>query len=164
MVKLIVYSLIPLLFFSCKKDAITPGNYTTTPAPQDTSHWQNQYSNGGTLPNWSNGNNNNELVGTTWVLTNLQTNFSTVLPIDTVRFIDNTYYTINGGAVKTYQLSVGVASNSKTLVLNFHYPFGSGNYAGEVASTFVTDSVMNNVEFENTQNALTTVRAWFVRI
>lgn len=165
MVKYIVYLALIILLFACKKDAITPGNYTTTPAQQDTSHWQNQYGNGGTLPSWGSGNStNNELVGTRWVLTNLQTSFSSVLPIDTVRFIDNTYYTINSGAVKTYQFSSGVASNSKTLTLNYHFPFGSGNYSGEVASTFVTDSVINNVEFTNIQNTSTTVRAWFVRI
>ena len=153
-----------MLLLSCKKDAITPGNYTTTPATPDTSHWQNQYTSGGTLPTWTTGITNNELVGTTWVLTNLQTSFSSVLPIDTVRFIDNTYYTINSGAVKTYQLSSGVASNSKTLTLNFHFPFGSGNYSGEVASTFVTDKAMNNVEFKNIQTTSTTVRAWFIRL
>ncbi len=164
MVKFIVYSALAILLFSCKKEPITPGNYTTTAPLPDTSHWQNQYGNGGTLPTWGNGNSNNELVGTKWVLTNLQTGFSTMLPIDTIRFISNTYYTINSGAVKTYQFSSGVASNSKTLTLNYHFPFGSGNYSGEVASTFVTDSVMNNVEFKNIQNTATIVRAWFVRI
>ncbi len=153
-----------MALLSCKKDTIIPGNYTTTTPKQDTSHWQNQYGNGGTLPTWGNSGANNELVNTMWALIQLQTAFSNVLPVDTVRFIDNTNYTINGGAVRTYQLSAGVASNSKTLTLNYHFPFGSGNYSGEVAPTFVTDSVMNNVEFKNIQNTSTTVRAWFARI
>ncbi len=160
----IIYIILGFLIYSCKKDTITPGNYgQPIPPPIDTTHWQNQYTNGGTTPNFGS-NITTELVGTIWVLTKLQTGFSSSLPIDTVRFIDNTNYTINGGAVKPYQLTSGVASNSKTLTLNYHYPFGSGNYAGEVAGTFVTDSVIDNVEFKNIQTTSTTVRAWFKRI
>ncbi len=161
-----IYFLIGCLFclIACKKDSITPGNYQAPQTPiADTSNWQNQYSNGGVLPNWGNGADN-ELVGTIWVLTNIQTSFSSVLPIDTIRFISNTNYTINSGSVRTYTLTTGVTLSSKTLTLNYHYPFGSGNYAGEVASTFVSDGVIINCEFTNINSPASIVRAWFTKL
>lgn len=154
-----------MLFASCKKDEITPGNYKTSPPPVDTSHWQNQYGNGGTLPTWTSGSDTNVAVGTTWVLTYLQVGFSTPpLPIDTIRFINNNSYTINGGSVRPYTLTAGVATSSKSLTLNYHFPFGSGNYVGQVATTFVTDGVILNCEFVNTNTTTTTVRASFSKI
>lgn len=161
-----IYLLIGCLFclMSCKKEFITPGNYQASQTPiADTSHWQNQYSNGGVLPNWGNGSDN-ELVGTIWVLTNIQTSFSSVLPIDTIRFVSNTNYTINSGSIRPYTLTTGVTLSSKTLTLNYHYPFGSGNYAGEVASTFVSDGVIINCQFTNTNSTTTNIRAWFNKL
>lgn len=159
--------LITSLFGSCKKEEITPGNYTTTVPPVDTTNWQTSYTNGGTIPSWGNGTSNdtNEVVGTVWVLTYLQIGFSTPpLPVDTIRFIDNITYTINGGGGKPYTLTSGVATSSKSLTLNYHYPFGSGNYVGQVSSTFVTDAVILNCEFINTNTTTTTVRASFAKI
>lgn len=153
------------LFTSCKKDNITPGNYKTVTPPIDTTHWQTQYSNGGTVPTWNAGGDTNVAVGTTWVLTYLQVGFSTPpLPIDTIRFISNTSYTINNGGAKPYTLTAGVATSSKALTLNYHYPFGSGNYVGQVSSTFVTDGVILNCEFVNTNTTTTTVRASFTKL
>lgn len=152
-----------LLFSSCTKEPI--GHYELADPIVDTSHWQNDYSNGGDLPTWGTGGQDNELVGTTWVLTYLQIGFSIPpLPIDTVRFLTNTNYTINSGSVRTYQLTNNVTLSSKTLTLNYHYPFGSGNYSGEVASTFVSDGVILNCEFLNINSTTTTVRASFQKI
>ncbi len=153
------------LLASCKKDSITPGNYKTTPAPIDTNHWQNQYTNGGVLPTNTSNSGANEVVGTTWVLTYLQIGFSTSpLPIDTIRFITNNQYSINSGAVRPYNLSTSAGVSSKSLTLNYHYPFGSGNYSGQVASTFVADGVILNCEFVNTNTSTTKVRASFKKI
>jgi len=150
---------------SCGKNEITPGNYTITPEAIDTSNWQYQYTYAGVLPNWGNNQLSNELVGTRWVLTFLQIGFSfPPLPIDTVDFISNQYYTINGGAVKTYQLTSNVGISSKTLILNYHYPFGSGNYAAQVASTFVEDGVISLAQFVNTNTPTYTIIATFTRI
>lgn len=160
----LIFSLV-ILITSCKKEAITPGNYTAgTPTPQDTSTWQWQYQNGGTLPNWGGGNQTNELVGTTWVLTKVVTAFATSYPNDTIRFITNTNYTLNSGAVRPYQLTSGVASTNKTLSLYYFAPFGGSHYSGEVGQYFVSDAVINNCEFKNIQNTTSLVKAWFVKI
>ncbi len=161
----LVSLVIVILLASCKKDSITPGNYKLQSPPVDTSHWQNQYSNGGTVPNGGSTTTPNEVAGTTWVLTYIQIGYSNpTLPIDTIRFIDNTNYTINGGTYKPYQLTAGIGVSSKSLTLNYHYPFGSGNYTGEVAPTFVSDGLILNCEFINTNTTTTKVRASFKKI
>jgi hypothetical protein len=166
MKKLSFIFLLSFILVACSKEKITPGSYTQgQPQPEDTTSWQSLYEDAGVLPSWGNVNQTNELVGTTWVLTHLQIGLTTQpLPIDTVRFINNIHYTINSGAVRTYQLSVGVATSSKSLTLNYHFPFGSGNYKGEVASTFVSDGVIYNCEFYNTNTSTMMVRASFVKI
>lgn len=158
--------LLASLFTSCKKEEITLGNYTLGNQPSNTNNWQTQYSNGGVVPNWGgSGSVPNEVVGTRWVLTYLQVGLATPpLPVDTIYFVDNVNYTINSGSYRTYQLSNGVTTSSKTLTLNYHFPFGSGNYSGEVAPTFVSDGVILNCEFHNTNTTTTTVRASFLKI
>lgn len=158
-----VLLILSLLLLSCEK---IPPTYTLNGVKVDSlPSWQNQYVNGGVLPNWSTNGKKNELVGTKWVLTYLQIGFSNPpLPIDTIYFVDNLNYTINGGAIRSYKLYVGVSTSSKTLTLNNHYPFGSGNYSGEVSSTFVLDGVILNSEFHNLNTPTTTIRASFKKI
>jgi hypothetical protein len=166
MKKLLVIIGIVVLATSCKKEPITPGNYTAgTPTPEDTTTWQWQYENGGTLPNWGgSGSQTNELVNTVWVLTKVVSGFATTYPNDTIRFVSNTNYTLNNGAVRPYQLTAGVASTNKTLSLYYFAPFGGSHYSGEVGQYFVTDGVINNCEFMNIQNTTSTIKAWFTKI
>ena len=160
----IVSILLGIVFTSCEKDPITPGNYTNSRPKQDTLHWQNQYNNGGTLPNWNSGSPTiNELIGTSWILTKVISGFASSTPNDTIKFVDNTNYTINSGAVKPYQLTASVASTNKTLSLYYFYPFGGSHYSGEVGETFVVDGVINMCEFKNIQNTTTTIKAWFIK-
>ena len=162
---LVVSSL--MFFMSCQKDTIVPGNYTPKPEAKDTTKWQTNYTNSGVIPTFNSTSSStpNELVNTKWVLTFLQIGFSTPpLPIDTIYFVDNTHYTINSGSNRTYSLVNNVALSSKTLTLNFHYPFGSGNYSGQVAQTFVTDGVILNTEFVNTNTSTITVKASFLKL
>ncbi len=152
-----------LFSFSCKKKTITPGNYqVSSPAPVD-SNWQNQYPNSGTLPNW-NGGGDGDLKGTKWVLTRMVSGFATTTPNDTIEFKTNSQYSINNGSLRQYLLTSSVASTNKTLSLYFFYPFGGSHYSGEVGSTFVSDGVIDNVEFKNIQNTTSKIRAWFVKI
>jgi len=156
---------ISILLISCQKEEITPGNYHLGQQTIDTTTWKYVYNNGGVVPSWGNTSDSNELIGTRWVLTYLQIGFSTPpLPPDTLNFISVSKYTINDGSERPYQLSNNVATNSKTLTLYFHYPFGSGNYAGQVASTFVSDGVILNCEFKNINTPTTVVRASFSKI
>ena len=152
-----------LLLSSCEKEPLVAGSYTPTPALLDTIK-PIPFVNGGTIPTFS-GPTSNEAVGSRWVLTFLQLGFSIPpLPVDTIFFVDNTHYTINNGSNRTYQLYSGVTTSSKTLVLNYHYPFGSGNYTGQIASTFMMDSLILNTEFTNTNTTTTIVKASFRRI
>lgn len=101
MKKIIILIGIVLMISSCKKEPITPGNYQTTQAPVDTSHWQNQYTNGGSTPNWSNGSTTqNPLFGTNWVLTDVYFNYAHQPKNDTIHFITNTKYTVGSDTTK----------------------------------------------------------------
>jgi hypothetical protein len=165
MKKILMIIGLAVLIVSCEKEPITPGNYGAgTPTPPDTTTWQWQYGNGGTLPNWGSGTQTNELVGTVWVLTKVVNGFATSYPNDTIKFVNNTNYTLNNGAVRPYQLTAGVASTNKTLSLYYFAPFGGSHYSGEVGPYFVTDGVINSCEFTNIQNTTSTVKAWFTKI
>jgi hypothetical protein len=148
-------------FSSCKKD--DDFGYSQVPEENtDTIHWEDEYSDGGTLPNgtgWV-----NDLVGTKWVLTKYVSGFATQYPNDTIHFVTQNNYTLNGGAVRTYQLSNVPSSTNKDLQLNFFFPFGGSHYAGQVGEFFVTDGVMNNIEFEDIQNPSTSIRAWLIKL
>jgi len=160
----IISIILIMLLYSCEKEPIVPGSYVAKPEKQD-SIIPIEYIDGGTLPNFGNNLTPNEISGSRWVLTFLQIGFSTPpLPIDTVYFVDNTHYTINSGSNRTYQFYSGVSTSSKTLTLNYHYPFGSGNYTGQIAPTFMTDSLILNTEFTNTNTSTITVKASFKRI
>ena len=153
------------LFASCKKEPITPGNYTAGTQQKDTidNSWVNNYQNGGTIPTGG-GPQNNELFGTTWVLTKVVSAFATSYPNDTIKFVSNTNYTLNNGAVRPYQLSSSAGSTNKTLALYYFAPFGGSHYSAQVGFYFVSDGFINNAEFNNIQNSTTTIRAWFIKI
>jgi hypothetical protein len=129
MVKIIVYSALVMLLFSCKKEPITPGNYTTTPAPIDTSHWQYQYSNGGTLPTWTTSTTANDLFGTNWIVTEVTTPWPIVTtnPMDTVHFIDNAHYKVGyNGVVNAYTFFTNTSGS--TLTMNSFVTINSLNF------------------------------------
>jgi hypothetical protein len=88
------------LFTSCKKESITPGNYQPNQTVVDTTNWQDQYGNGGTLPNWGTPNNTNPLFGTNWVLIDVYNNYAHVTKSDTIHFISNTRYTVGSDTTK----------------------------------------------------------------
>lgn len=85
---------------SCKKEAITPGNYQANQTIADTTTWQGQYGNGGTLPNWGTPNNTNPLSGTNWILTDVNYNYAHVNKNDTIHFVSNTRYTVGSDTTK----------------------------------------------------------------
>lgn len=150
-----------LALSSCKKEEF--GQYHQVPEntynpPEDTTF----YTYGGTLPN--SGNATNALVGTTWVLTKYVSAFATEYPNDTIQFVSINQYTINGGAVRTYQLSSLPLSSNYDLSLYYFFPFGGSHYSGEVGNTFISDGEINNVDFINIQNSSSSIKAWFVKI
>lgn len=152
-----------LALSSCKKEEF--GQYHQVPEnaynpPEDTTF----YTYGGTLPNA--GNATNALVGTTWVLTKYVSAFATEHPNDTIQFVSINQYTINGGAVRTYQLSSLPLSSNYDLSLYYFFPFGGSNYtANNIGQTFVEDWQINLAIFSNLENGTQpNIQAWFIRL
>ena len=148
-----------LIFASCKKEDF--GQYSNQ--LEETNNLpETEYIYGGTLP--STGSVSNDLVGTQWVLTKYVSAFATEYPYDTLTFVTNNTYTINGGAVRTYQLNSLPLSTNFDLSLYYFFPMGGSHYSGEVGATFVADGQINNVQFQDLQNAGNTILAWFVKL
>jgi len=159
MKKLIFLLVLGLVFTSCKKEEF--GQYNQVLEPVDNLP-TTTYVYGGTLP--STGTVSNDLVGTTWVLTKYVSAFATEYPYDTIAFVSNNEYTINGGAVRTYQLNSLPLSNNFDLSLYFFSPMGGSHYSGEVGGTFIGDGEINNVQFQDIQNEGNTILTWFTKI
>ncbi len=160
MKNLILFALLSLLFISCEKEV--PPYIEVPEEVVDTTAWNEDYTNGGTIPTTT--GQANELAGTQWVLTKVVTSFATELPNDTISFVDDTHYTLNGGAVRNYQLSNLVGSTNKDLTLYFFAPFGGSHYSGQLGMYFSEDGEINNVEFEDIYNSTMTIKAWFIKI
>ena len=163
MKKLLFLLVILVSLASCTKEVYEPMTQVPDEEYVDTTDWKDQYSNGGTLPT-TGANSGNDLVGTQWVLTKMVSSFATEYPNDTISFTSNTEYTMNGGAVRPYQLNSLPSSTNYDLSLYYFSPFGGSHYGGQVGFYFVSDGEINNVEFEDTQNSSTTIRAWFTKI
>ena len=148
---------------SCQKEDF--GQYhsetvNTYNNPSDDSYYV--YS--GTLPN--SGTATNDLIGTKWVLTKYVTAFATEYPNDTLDFVSANTYTLNGGAVRTYQLSSIPSSTNFNLSLYFFFPFGGSHYtANNIGQTFIQDWQINLAIFSDDQNTTQqNIRAWFTRL
>lgn len=151
-----------LLFTSCKKESITPGNYTTQPAPVDTSHWQNGYSNGGSTPTWGTPNNTNPLFGTNWVLTDVYNNYAHIAKSDTIHFISNTKYTVGSDTTKClYSLTSTMGNGSISFYqfnpINGLYLSASNFNPNAFTSTPVGGTIFLNLKdnFASTNNLYT---------
>jgi hypothetical protein len=140
---IIACALICLLMASCKKEPITPGNYKWVEPPVDTTNWQDDYYNGGTLPNWGNGNTvENNISGTNWVLIDVYYNYAHVTKNDTVHFISNNKYTIGSDTTK-YTYSLYETMGNSTLQLNMFIPINGLNLSANnfTSSVFKTAPV-----------------------
>ena|ERR1035437_7714283 len=155
------------LFSSCKKDPITPGNYQAGTLPVDTSHWQNGYGNGGVLPNWPNGgSNNNELVGTNWVLTKVMPNgFGATAKSDTIHFVTNTKYYVGSDTTNSALYTLYTSQNNVTLTFK---PFLPMNYmqcsTNQLGVGFASGAYITGVDFVNLYNTVSSFKAWFKKI
>ena len=156
-----LFAIVGLGLTSCTKEEFEPR--VEVEETQDTTNWQNGYNNGGTIPTGG-GTQTNPLVGTEWVLTKMVSAFATEYPNDTISFQTNTEYTLNGGAVRPYQLNSLPSSTNYDLSLYYFMSFGGSHYSGQVGYYFVGDGEINNVEFVDIQNSSSTIRAWFVKI
>jgi hypothetical protein len=71
----------------------------------------------------------NEIVGTKWVVTKYYDGFSNNYPNDTLHFITNNQYTINGGTTTNYTLSNIIGNNMSEMTLYGFYTIG-GDFSG----------------------------------
>lgn len=119
LILVLLFTIILMLFSGCTKEPI--GQYELAEPVVDTSHWQNDYSNGGTLPTWGTGSNPNQIFGTNWVLTDVYTNYAHINKNDTVHFVSNTNYTVGSDTTKyTYYLTSTMGNS--TMQLNTFIP------------------------------------------
>jgi len=164
---LIFVFLTSILFTSCKKEEITPGNYQAGQVPpHDTSHWQNQYGNGGTVPTGTGTDTvNNELVGTTWVLTKVVINYASTVKHDTIHFITNTKYYVGSDTNLTALYTLYTSQNNVTLTFK---PFIPMNYmqcsTNQLGVGFASGKYITGIEFVNQYNTVSNFKAWFTKI
>jgi hypothetical protein len=158
----ILLTIITIGFISCEKEVVPP-YVEVSEEIEDTTPWNDNYNDGGLLTGGGPDTTLN-LQGTQWVLTKLVTAFSTEYPDDTITFVSQTQYTINGGAARSYQLSNIPASTNYELSLYYFAPFGGSHYSAQVGYYFIDDGAINNAEFEDIQNQSTTIRAWFEKL
>jgi hypothetical protein len=104
------------------------------------------------------------LNGTKWVVSRYNNGLSgNVYPNDTLDFISNTQYTINGGSVRNYSVSNVIGNNNKSLSLYSFTTLG-GDYSGQVIGTFIDDWVINNTQMVDMFNVNNTVTVWIDRL
>lgn len=121
MKNLVLILLLSISFIACKKESITPGNYQTTTPQQDTTSWQNGYGNGGTLPNWGNPTNGNDLVGKKFRVVDYKIGIaSQMVNADTLYFISLNQYKVGyQGTVYTYNFYATSYGNATFVLNNF---------------------------------------------
>lgn len=107
--------------------------------------------------------NQQNLAGTSWVITKYISQLSTITTNDTLNFTSASIYNINNGANRTYQLSHIAGSTMKSLTLNGCTTLG-GDYSGQVIGSFMADGYINNAYFENIFNSNQTVRVWMHKL
>jgi hypothetical protein len=89
-----------------------------------------------------------KLTGTTWVVTKYIQNLQTIYTNDTLDFVTDNTYTINGSQERTYLLSEQVISNMRTLSL-YQFTTLGGDWEGRIQPTFLQDGEINNADFND---------------
>lgn len=111
-------------------------------------------------------NNNtsvNEIVGTKWVVTKYYDGFSNNYPNDTLHFVSNNQYTINGGTTTNYTLTSIFGNNMSEMTLYGFYTIG-GDFSGMVPNNFVTNGQINSALFTDIFNTNNDKLVWMDRI
>lgn len=103
------------------------------------------------------------LIGTKWIVTHVLSGLSNTYPNDTLNFINNTQYTINSSAARSFNLSGIISSNMKSLSLYSFTTLG-GDWSGEVQGTFINDSIINNATFKDLFHVSPNVKVWMKRL
>lgn len=137
----------------------------TNPSP----HVPFGYTHQGVL-NTSNDNPNissSDLVGSTWVVTKFYNGFGYDQPNDTIVFLANDLYTVNGGSHsgRTYNINTIVGNTSVNLNLNDFITMGGNNYSILTSRNFITDGVINGSQVTDILNPNNSNKfIWMVKI
>ena len=103
------------------------------------------------------------LNGTQWVITRYDEGMTPYSPTDTIDFISNVSYTINGGTWSNYTLSNIAGTNMNSLTLYECTTLG-GNYSGQISQSFIESGEINNVTFTGVFGTPNNVTVWLERI
>tara|TARA_R110000803_G_scaffold61952_1_gene122042 strand:- start:3360 stop:4271 length:912 start_codon:yes stop_codon:yes gene_type:complete len=106
----------------------------------------------------------NEIVNTKWVVTYVQDGFANFTPNDTLHFINNNQYTINGTFASNYTLNGIIGNNYSELTLYNFYTIGGGDYSGYVPTNFISVGLLNLIEFSDIFNVGTNKKVSMQRI
>lgn len=165
---LILIIIFCLLQICCEKGEITPGSYTPTPTPEKIDSVETiPFVDGGTIPTFPSGfQQNNELVGTSWVLTEVKIDFGTsTMMDDTLHFLSNGWYYVNSDS--TYKARYLLYNVQNNVTLTFQ-PFIPMNYimcsTNELGDDFVSGGQIIGVNFVNQYNTVSSFKAWFTKI
>jgi hypothetical protein len=90
----------------------------------------------------------NDLTGTRWVIYKVIKNLNTVNCSDTLSFKSRTYYTLNNGAIRNYNLQYISGTGMYSFTIYYCYTLG-GNYSGQILSTFIQDGQINALTMKN---------------
>ena len=105
----------------------------------------------------------NEIVGTKWVVTKYYDGFSNNYPNDTLHFVSNNQYTINGGTTTNYTLSNIIGNNMSEMTLYGFYTIG-GDFSGFVPSNFIGSGQINSALISDIFNTNNDKLVWMSRI
>ena len=108
--------------------------------------------------------NEASIIGTKWIVTRYNNLLSgNVYPNDTLEFITNSKYTINGSSQKIYSISNVIGNNNKSLTLYSFSTLG-GDYSGQIIGSYLDDGFISNSQFVDIFNVNNTVTIWMERI
>lgn len=142
-----------LLFSSCKKEPITPGNYQPNVVPIGTTN--PSMTNGGTTPTWTTSSTSNGLVGKKFLVADYKIALtSQAINNDTIYFINTTQYKVGYlGNVYTYNFYPTSYGNA-TFVLNSFSP----------ATSLSLSAIIGDNTFTNTNWSLNAQRTLMFRV
>jgi len=117
------------------------------------------------------GNNPNlsidDLYGTKWVVTKFYNGFGYDQPNDTLEFLTNGQYSINGSINnnRTYNVNTIVGNTSVNLNLNDFITMGGNNYSILTSNNFIDDGIINGSQIEDILNPNNSIKfIWMERI
>lgn len=152
---------------SCEPDYET--NYSQDDYTYETDslvHVDDIYTDGGVLDTWGTNFGTNDLVGTKWEIHRVMQGYANTYPSDTIEFVTDNKYTINGVGhdFRTYNYSGITGSTNYQLNFNLLSTLGGSNYSGQVSLLFIEDGVITGNEFHDLQNASLVYRVWMRKL